>query len=271
MVNHSKIWFTKAVQRHLRQGKHGKIHQVTRWSNVSKNHSKNALSHHSGPTSVIRQQDATVQQGSPMKAKTQQDATVSINQVTSAENLCQGSTGKSKLQAFGHEEALDRIKNYSYYMPEGDRSEVSGGGTHSTASASRNDYSSFNITSNSIRNNYKHSFDGRPVPLVNKTASKHHEITKQDDLYFRPDNYYTPFSPTLEVKDSSGKYDTIMQRSSEGRVFGDTSADILQQDIQLNVSHGYNQPRPEVNMIDTSIKGTLENLSLIPHFCFQKS
>ena len=145
-----------------------------------------ASSHHSDPTLPIRKQDATSQQGSPTTAKTRQDATVSINQVTSAEKLHQGSTGKSKLQAFGHEEVLDRIRNYNYYMPEGDRSEVTGGGIHSTASASRNDYSTFNITSNSIRSNYKHSFDGRPAPLVNKTASK--EITKPDDLYFRPDS-----------------------------------------------------------------------------------
>ena len=92
--------------------------------------------------------------------------------------------------------------------------------------------------------------------------SKQHEITKQDDLYFRPDSYYTPFSPTLEVKDSSGKYDTIMQRSSEGRGFGDTSADILQLDIQQNVSHGYNQHRPEVNMIDTSTIDSAANPQL---------
>ena len=139
---------------------------------------QNASGHHSDPTSAIRQEDASSQKGSPTTAKTQQDATVSINQVTLAEKLRQGSTGMSKLQAFGHEEALDRIRNYSCYMPEDDRREATAGGIHPTASASRNDYSSFNITSNSIRNNYKHSFDGIPVPLVNKTASKHHENNK---------------------------------------------------------------------------------------------
>ena len=87
---------------------------------------QNAPSHHSDPTLAIRQHDVTSQQSSSTTAQTQQDATVSINQVTSAEKLHQGSTGMSKLQAFGHEEALDRIRNYS-----------SSGVSHSGISSSR--------------------------------------------------------------------------------------------------------------------------------------